>query len=139
MKPHLDPDESKVTCDEKPSSGKVDPPSLTDKHILIEEKIENYAITNLPNEIIEMLLVDAVKCSKNLTETYVILPQTCWRFKRKEDALLPHIHMKFPGSVFVNLPRFHDKIKVSVREIRETFGPYSGAAKSLTEIVDDKK
>ena len=66
-------------CDEKPPSGKVDPPSLTDKHILIEEKLDNYAITNLPNEIIEMILVDAVKSSKNLTEIYVILPQTCSR------------------------------------------------------------
>ena len=51
--------------------------------------------------------------------------------KRKEDALLPHIHMKFPGSAFDSVPRFHDKIKVSVREIRETFGPYSGVAKSF--------
>ena len=51
---------------------KVDSPGLTDKQIL-EERIDNYVITNLPNEIIEMILVDAIKLSKNLTEIYVIL------------------------------------------------------------------
>ena len=52
---------------------KVDPPNLTDKQILIKERIETSVITNLPNEVIEMILVDAVKSSKNSTETYVIL------------------------------------------------------------------
>ena len=103
MKPYLDSDETKVTCDENPppsatdeqphDTEKVDPPSLTDKQILSEERIDNYAITNLHNEIIEMILVDAVNSSKNSTETYTILLQTCSRFndilKRKKDALYP--------------------------------------------------
>ena len=73
-------------CDENPSPSaigqqahdteKVDSPSLTDTQILTEERIDNYAITNLPKEIIEMILVDVVKSSKNSTETYVILSQT---------------------------------------------------------------
>ena len=50
---------------------KVDSLSLTDKQILIEERIENYAITNLPNEIIEMILINS---SKNSTETYCHSP-----------------------------------------------------------------
>ena len=68
LKPRLDSDETKVTCDENsPPSAieeqshdteKVDPPSLTDKQILTEERIDNYAITNLPDEIIEMTLVE---------------------------------------------------------------------------------
>ena len=68
---------------------------------------KQYAITNLPNETIEMILFLAVdwprltsKPSKNSTETDVILSQTCSRFngilKRDKEALLPHIHMKFP-------------------------------------------
>ena len=131
LKPYLESDETKVTCDENPppsatdeqphDTEKVDPPSSTDKQVLIEERIDNYAITNLPNEVIEMVLVDAVYSSKNSTETYVILSQTCSRFndilKRRKDALLPHMHMKFPESVFDSLPRFQDKIKVSVRKI----------------------
>ena len=102
MKPYLNSDETKVTCDENPfpsatdeqphDTEKVDPPSLTDKQILIEERTDNYAITNLPNEIIEMMLVDAVNSTKNSAETYAILSQTCSRFndilKRKKDPLL---------------------------------------------------
>ena len=47
--------------------------------------------------------------------------------------------MKFPESVFDSLPRFHDKIKVSIQKIMKIFGPYSEVATSLAEIVDDKK
>ena len=97
---------------------KVNLPSLTDKQIAIEERIDNYVITNLPNETIETILFDAVNSSKNSTETYATLSQTCLRFnnilKRKKHALLEHIHLKFPDSVFNSLPRFHDKTKVSV-------------------------
>ena len=85
LKPYLDSDETKVTCDENhpPSATneqpheteKVDPPSLTEKQVLVEERIDNYAITNLPNEIIEMILVYEVNSSKNSTET-----ETCSRF-----------------------------------------------------------
>ena len=42
LKPYLDSDETKVTCDELP------PPS-EDKQILTEERIDNYVISNLPN------------------------------------------------------------------------------------------
>ena len=48
------------------------PAVLTDKQILIEERIDNYVITNLPNETIEMILFHAVKYSKNSTETCVV-------------------------------------------------------------------
>ena len=86
--------------------------------MLIEEVIDNYAITNLPNKIIEKILADAVNSSKNSTKTYAIMSQTCSIFndvlKRKKDALLPHIHMKFPESIFDSLTRFHDKFEVSV-------------------------
>ena len=85
-----------------------------------------------------MTLVYEANSSKNLTKT-----ETCSRFndilKRKKDALLPHIRIKFPHSVFDSLPRFHDKIKVSVRKIMKTFGPNSGFATGLGEIADDKK
>ena len=145
--------ETKVTCDENPppsvtdeqpdDTEQIDPPSLTDKQILTEERIDNYAITNLPKEIIEMILVDGVNSSKNSTETYSILSQTCSRFndtlKRKKDARVPHIHMKFLDSVFDSLLRFHDKIKVSGRKIMKTLDPNTGLATSLGEIVDDKK
>ena len=90
-----------------------------------------------------MILVDAVNSSKNSTETYAILSQTCSRFsyilRQKKDALLPHINMKFPDGVFDTLPCFHDKIKVSVRKIMKTFGPNSEVATSLAEIVNNKK
>ena len=74
LKPSLDSYETKVMCDEnsppsaideQPHTEKVDPPSLMNKQILTEKKIDNYATTNLPNEIIEMILVDAVNSSKN--------------------------------------------------------------------------
>ena len=72
---------------------------------------------------------------KNSTETYVILSQSCSRFntifKRKKDALLPHIHIKFPDSIFDSLSRFDGKIKESVRKIMKTFGLYSGVATNL--------
>ena len=67
----------------------------------------NYAITNLPNEIIEIILVDAVKSFQNSIETW----KTCSRFKnailkQKKDALLAHILMKFPDSIFDSLTSF---------------------------------
>ena len=93
---------------------KVDPPSLTDKQILIEEKIDNYAITNLPHEIIEMILVDAVNSSNNSTETYNILSQTCSRFNMLKRKKTCTSHMKFSDSVFDSFRRFYDKIKVSL-------------------------
>ena len=48
---------------------KVDLLSLANMQILIGEKIENDAITNLLNEVTEMILLNAVKSSKNSTET----------------------------------------------------------------------
>ena len=90
-----------------------------------------------------MILVDVVNSSKNPTKTYAILSKTCSRFndtlKLKKDALLPHIHIKFPESFFDSLPRFHSKIKVSTRKTIKTFGPNNGVATSLAEIVDDAK
>ena len=114
-----------------------------DNQILTEERIDNYAITKLPNETIKMILVDTVNASKNSTETYAILSQTCSRFndilKRKQDKLLIHIHMKFLNSVYDSLPGFHNKIKVTVPKITKKFGPNSRVATDLFEIVDDKK
>ena len=54
--------------------------AVTDQQMLIEQRIENHAITNLPNEILEMILVNTVKSSKNSAETYVIFSQTGSRF-----------------------------------------------------------
>ena len=59
---------------------KVDPPNLANKQILIEERIGNYTVTNLVNEVIEMILLDVVKSSKNSAETYAILSLTWLRF-----------------------------------------------------------
>ena len=33
---------------------------------------DNYAITYLPSEIVEMILADVIRFSKNSTETYVM-------------------------------------------------------------------
>ena len=97
MKPYLDSDKTKVAppsaTDEQPhDTEKVDPPSLADKQILDEERIDNYAINNLPNEIVKMILVDI-----DDTETYAILSHTCSRFndiiKRKKNVSLLHIHI----------------------------------------------
>ena len=110
-------------------------PSLTDKQILIEGKIDNYVITNLPYEIIEMILVDAVNSSNNSIKTYNILSQTCSRFKKKTCTS----HMKFLDSVFDSFHRFYDKVKVSLWKVMKKFDPETGVATSLTEIFDDKK
>ena len=71
--PHTHPNPPCEVYEQSHVSEEVDPPSLTDNQILIEERIDNYAVTNLPNEITEMILVSAVKPSKNSTETYHIL------------------------------------------------------------------
>ena len=149
LKPYLDSDETKVVCDENPppnatdeqvhETEKVDLPSLANKQILIEGKIDNYAVPNLPNEVIEMILFDAVKSSKNSTETCAVVSQTCSIFngilKRKKDVLLPHNHMKFPDSVFDSLTRFEDKIKVSLQKIMKTFGSYGKVAKAWLKLL----
>ena len=47
--------------------------------------------------------------------------------------------MKLPDGIFDSLPRLRNKIKVNLRKIIKTFDPYSGVAKTLAEIIDDKK
>ena len=105
-------------------------------------KIDNDVITNLPNEIIELILVDDISPLR-IQQKYMLLSQTCSRFdvvlKLKKDALLPHIRMKFPENAFESLRHFHNNIKVSVRKTLKTFGPYSGEARNLAQIFDDKK
>ena len=169
LKPYLDSDEIEVTCDEKPlicentdpsnstdeqppANNKVNSSRSTDEQPSTEEKIDNCASTdqqtpiswsNLPNEIVEMILIDAVKSSENATETYLSLSRTCSRFNHilqtKKKTLLPRIYMTFPNGVFESLPRWNDTRKVSVRKVMKIFGPFSGVAISLAEIVDDKK
>ena len=99
--------------------------------------------SSLPKEIVEKILVDTVQSSKKATETCRSISQTCSRFKsilhRKKESLLPQIYMKFPDDVSKNLPRVHDMIRVSVPKIMKIFGPFSGIATSLAEIIDDKK
>ena len=134
LMPYLDSDEI-VTCDENlpPSAtdeqrhdtGKVD---LSDKQILIEERIDNYVIADLSNK--SSKLVNVVSSSMKSAETYALLSQTCSRF---------NVILKPKKDVFDSLPRFHDKIKLRVRKIMKTFGLNSGVATSLAEIVDDKK
>ena len=123
--------------------GKVDPPSLMDKQILTEGRIENCAITSLLNEKIEIILVNAVKSSEKSIEKYVILSPACWRFngmlKRKKDNVFSHIHMKFTDSVFYSLPHFRNKMKENIQKIMKMFGPSCGVVTSLVEIVQDKK
>ena len=85
LKPYLDSDEKKLHVMKTPLAlpvqsannhiiMKVDSQSLTDKQIL-QQRMDNYAIINPPNEIIQMILVDAVKFSKNSTGIYVISSQ----------------------------------------------------------------
>ena len=52
---------------------KTTPPSPP-SHSLIGERIDNYAITNLPSEIMEITMVDVVTSSKNSKETYYHRP-----------------------------------------------------------------
>ena len=40
-------------------------------------RIYNYAITNPPNDIIEVIFVVALNSSKIATETYTIMSKTC--------------------------------------------------------------
>ena len=99
LKSYLDSDETSVTNDETPlqcnrrtttwywksRSSKFNPDTSADT------SINCYAITNLPNEVIEMILVDTLNSSTNSIETYAIFSQTCSRFndilKRKKDVL----------------------------------------------------
>ena len=97
LKPYLDSDETKVSCKEKhpPSAnGKqlngtetIDLPSLTEEQILIEEKFDNYAFTKLPYKIVQILLVDALKPSKNLTETCYMIRVTTGNLMKKPFCL----------------------------------------------------
>ena len=74
--PYLDSGQKKVACDgnlppsatgeQAHDTEKVDPSSLTEKQILIEDGIDNYAKTNLPTEIIKMIFVDVIRSSNPL-------------------------------------------------------------------------
>ena len=111
MKIYLYSDETKVACDEK-----FDPPSLMDKQIV--------AITNLTNEIIEMVLVDAVYSSKN-SQKHMLYCHRPTRdlmiyFSEIKMHFSKNTRMKFPDSAFDSLRRFHDIMKVSVRKNHES-------------------
>ena len=142
LKPYVEPtplsDEKDVVVnDEKPP---VD--EKIDSSAPIDQKLPNLW-TKLPNEIFEMILIDAVKSSKNVAETYLSVSRTCSRFneivQRKKESLLPRIYINFPDVVLESLPRWNDMTKVSVRKILKMFGPFSGVAMSLASIVNDKK
>ena len=169
LKPYVDADEIEVPCDEKPpiseitdpsestdeqpaAYNKVDSSRSTAKLPLMEERIYNcvsadqqtpISWSDLPNEMVELILINAAKSSENATETYLYLSRTCSRFKQilqpKKGTLLPRIYMQFPDDIFESLPRWYDTRKVSVRKVMKIFGPLSGVAISLAKIVDNKK
>ena len=97
LKPYLNLDETKVSCKENhpPSAnGKqlngtetIDLPSLTEKQILTEEKFDNYAFTKIPDKIVQTLLVDALKSSKNFTETCYMNRVTTGNLMKKPFCL----------------------------------------------------
>ena len=66
LKLYLDSYETKVASND---TEKVESPSSANMQILIEERIDSYAITNLLNEVTEMMLFNALKLSKNSTGT----------------------------------------------------------------------
>ena len=75
---------------------------------------------------------------------WVVVQQFCKKFLRsplkwKKDAFLLHIHIKFPDSFFDSLPRFHEKIKMTIWKIANTFGLYNRVVTSFGKIVDDTK
>ena len=139
--------------DEKlPADTKISSSVSMDQQAPVHEKI-NYSIPDnqqlpnlwakLPNEMIEKILIDTVKSSDNVVETYRAVSRTCSKFKeivqRKQESLLPRLYIKFQDRVLDTLPRWNGMIKVSVRKVVKIFGSLSGVAVSLADMIKDKK
>ena len=135
-----DGNENKVAVsDERPPiSEKV----VSDK-FASEEQFQN-VWNQLPNEIVENILVNSVMYSKSPIKTYESVSRTCSRFrgiimnKIKKESLIPRVHLTFPDGMVKNLPTFDNKITISVRRFIMVFGPTSGAVSKLSEMINVK-
>ena len=141
LKPLEVPDEIDVdVSDEKPPNSPQDNVDFPDEMPFNSSQV-NWS--RLPEEIMEIILVKAVESSSNLVVTYNSLVGTCSRFRRllkgRSGDILPRLYVQFPDEILEKLPTMNDNIKVSVRMIIKTFGPYSGIALSLKDEVMDRK
>ena len=141
LKPYLDPpaedpqDEEKqhtVPPDEKPAS--------IQSEDCIQTEVSKWR--NLPNEIVEMILVLAVRISKEPLSTFNHLSLTSSTFNKimqKNHYLLPTVHIQFSKTEYQRLSQYNGKIKVSVRKITNLFGKNSGVCRRILEVVNNKK
>ena len=87
---------------------------------------------NLPDEIVEKILLESIKNSDYMCKTYNNVLNTCTRFqmvKRIGEKLLPRIYIREDDAV--KKSSFNGKFKVSVRKLIKLFGQVSGLIKRV--------
>ena len=92
----------------------------------------------LPDEILEKILIKAIKSSDHVCETYSNIINSCSRFQiigKKGEMLFPCIYIK-PDDDIKKL--FNGKIKVSVRKLLKSFGQGSRLIVRVVELIGDK-
>ena len=104
---------------------------------------ESKKLINLWNkfsdEIVETILLNAIRSSSNAIQSYHSIMETCFRFqivKQKRKRLIPQVyidtHEKFEHSSHQNM------IKVSVRKLTKLFGQNSGPLLDISNIIKEK-
>ena len=93
----------------------------------------------LPDERVEIMILNAIESSSNTIQDYHSIMQTCSRFqivKQKGKGLLPRVcidtHEKFEHCGFRNM------IKVSARKLTKLFGQNSGFLFDMLNIIKEK-
>ena len=103
-----------------------------------EEPLKNYW-DELPNELVERILLEAMISSSDICLTYESILRTCRRFQlieKKGKELLPHIYIKADEAIQKCLS-YNGMIKVSVRKIVKLYGENSGIVLAITEIMKE--
>ena len=89
-------------------------------------------------EILEKILIKAIKSSDHVCETYSNTINSCSRFQiigKKGEMLFPCIYIK-PDDDIKKL--FNGKIKVSVRKLLKSFGQGSRLIVRVFELIGNK-
>lgn len=112
------------------------------EHVKNLHELDTNYFNNLPDEIVEIILLFAGKSVAQSVDTYHSLIKTCSRFKsiieRRKAEILPQIHVKFPEAVFRSLPKRRKKIKISVKRLLKCFGQYSAVSESVNLVIARK-
>ena len=92
----------------------------------------------LPDEVVEAILLNAIRSSSNAIQGYHSIMQTCFRFQivtQKGKRLIPHVYI----DTHEKLEHSSHQNKVSVRKLTKLFGQNCGPLLDISNVIKEKK